>query len=246
VDQEVAKTLGELELKLQQLEHELTSIGHNDAASHHVSADASAALGGSAHASLRPDGSADASSVPLKTPDVSSDLGASSGLDASTSAPGSSPVTQPQASGRLVDEAVEAVAREQALVQDDSFAGPPVFGGEEVPAIAEGTVGQDWKVDVRETAYGEIPTPPAPPTPPSGPVPGPPIPPPAPTPQPPPTTPPGPPSPATPPPAPQPEPQPIDVAELVRFKQKMRRTLDELVDEYSRLLAPHSPYRPDA
>jgi hypothetical protein len=30
VDQEVAKTLGELELKLQQLEHELTSIGHHD------------------------------------------------------------------------------------------------------------------------------------------------------------------------------------------------------------------------
>lgn len=201
MDQEVAKTLGELELKLQQLEHELTSIGHQD--------------------------------EPVEV------------AHAPTTAPAGGAQAPPYAPGKLVDEAIEPSAFEQASLDSDGFGGPPVFGGEEVPAMAGGTAAQDWKTDVRETAYGEIPTPPAPPTPSPGPSPGPPIPPPAP--QPPPSSPPGPPSPATPPtPTPQPEQQPIDVAELMRFKQKMRRTLDELIDEYSRLLPPDRPYGPSA
>jgi len=95
VDQEVAKTLGELELKLQELERELTTIGRRDA---------------SPESSLPP--------------------------------------------GRLIDEAVERPgdraegiagnhdggsdtpsAEEQAR-EGDGFGGPPVFGGEEVPARA--------------------------------------------------------------------------------------------------------------
>jgi hypothetical protein len=191
VDQEVAKTLGELELKLQQLEHELTSIGHQD----------------------KPGTPGDPSYA---------QTGAS------------------QPSGRLVDEAVELSSSEEMLADGDGFGGPAVFGGEEVPSQPGATIERNWTVEARETAYGEIPTPPATSVPLSETTPGPPIPPPAPMPQPPPSYPPGPPPPATPPtptPQPGPTPQPIDVAELERFREKMRRTLDELVDEYSRLIA---------
>ena len=216
MDQEVAKTLGELEFKLQQLEHELTSIGPHDATP-------------KATAEIRP-------------------------------------------SGRLIDEAIEpshaaaeaielshaADVAAEAIVQGDGFGGAPVFGGEELPAQSPAS-GHDWKVDVRETAYGEIPTEDA-----HGssfghpssfePVserPGPPIPPPSPIPQPPPTTPPGAPPPMTPPgppppehppaPAPQPGPQPIDRTELVRFKQHLEHTMAELSDELARLLLPKPP-----
>ena len=194
VDQEVAKTLGELELKLQQLEHELTSIGPHDT-----------------QAGSR-------ASVPPGEPS--------------------------HPSGRLVDEAMEPSQAAEALADGDGFDGPPVFGGEEVPAQPAAT-GQDWKVDVRETAYGEIPSSDGPPGTSFGSVadsPGPPIPPPSPTPQPPPTAPPGPPPPERPPsPMPQPDPQPIDRAELVRFKQRLERTMAELSDELARLLLPKPP-----
>jgi hypothetical protein len=239
VDQEVAKTLGELELKLQELERELTTIGRRDG-------ETSSAL--------------------------------------------------PQ--GRLIDEAVEhesdgkvatraGQGDDEQATEGDGFGGPPVFGGEEVPAQAGATSERDWTVEARETAYGEIPTPPAPPAPPSFPTPGPPIPPPEPTPQPPPTTPPGPPPPETPPGQPPATPPPgmrfpstpsdtpsfsnppgiyspsssavtgfspaqgldprqpaaveesrsVDLAELVRFRDKLASTMDALVEEYSRLLA---------
>ncbi len=211
MDQEVAKTLGELELKLQQLEHELTSIGPHDATP-------------KATAEIRP-------------------------------------------SGRLIDEAIEpsqvADAAAEAIVQGDGFGGAPVFGGEELPAQSPAS-GHDWKADVRETAYGEIPTEDAHGSSfghpssfePASERPGPPIPPPSPTPQPPPMTPPGPPppgppAPTTPPgppapehppaPAPQPGPQPIDRAELVRFKQHLEHTMAELSDELARLLLPKPP-----
>lgn len=193
MDQEVSKTLGELELKLQQLEQELTAIGPREA----------------------------------------------------------KPTTSEQAqTGRLVDEAIESPPATNAIADDDDgFGGPPVFGGEELPAQPAAS-GQDWKVDVRETAFGEIPSddtsassfghPSS-----AGPLverPGPPIPPPSPTPQPPPTTPPGPPPPEHPPaPAPQPGPQPIDRAELVRFKQRLEHTMAELSDELARLLLPKPP-----
>jgi hypothetical protein len=42
--------------------------------------------------------------------------------------------------------------------------------------------------------------------------------------------------------------QSVDLAELVRFRDKLGRTMDELIDEYSRLLPvdPMSRSRPDA
>lgn len=224
MDQEVAKTLGELELKLQQLEHELTAIGPHDAPparpqeSENARSDWIAAM---------QESGADEESLP----------------------------SQPQPSGRLVDEAMEpsqttdASEAADAIVAGDGFGGPPVFGGEELPAQPAAS-GQDWKVDVRETAYGEIPSEDAPASsfghPSSfGPVadrPGPPIPPPSPTPQPPTTTPPGPPPPEHPPaPTPQPGPQPIDRAELVRFKQHLEHTMAELSEELARLLLPKPP-----
>jgi hypothetical protein len=195
MDQEVAKTLGELEIKLQELERELTSIGKRDA-------------------------------QPSKS----------------------------QAQGKLVDEAVEAGGasraddeRERAV--DNAFGGPAVFGGEEVPAQGD-QIERDSAFPVSETAYGEIATgsaqPPAASFP-SGvfspaatgmpaPQPGPPLPPPGPPP-PPLGQPPVPPAPTPQP----PPPQPIDRAELVRFKEKLQRTMEELVDEYGKLLLPKPP-----
>ncbi len=236
MDQEVAKTLGELELKLQELERELTSIGRRD--THEES---------------------------------------------------------PRTPGKLIDEAVEREleshgdtqrrAGEEIASEGEAFVGPAVFGGEEVPAQAGATIERDWTVEVRETAYGEIPTPPSPtPQPPSpmssppAPTPQPPSPmssPPAPTPQPPspvsspsvssrpaptPQPPPSAPregrSPSSPPgwrPAPNPpdprrpdaveESRSVDLAELVRFRDKLASTMDELIDEYSRLLPAEPPWR---
>ncbi len=208
MDQEVAKTLGELELKLQQLEHELTSIGPHD-------------------------------TPPGRSQEPND---AAPNLDVPAGALSAAP-SQAHSSGRLVDEAMEPSQAAEALAEGDGFSGPPVFGGEEVPA-QPATTGQGWKVDVRETAYGEIPSE-SPPGPSFGPVadpPGPPIPPPSPTPPPPPTAPPGPPPPEHPPtPTPHPDPQPIDRAELVRFKQRLERTLAELSEELSRLLLPKPP-----
>jgi hypothetical protein len=118
MDEEVAKTLGELELKLQELEHELTSLGHRDTPRHR---------GGIAH-------------------------------------------EQENAPGGLIDEAIEHNRKhvgdvedrtaEEAVADGDGFGGPAVWGGEEVPARAGATVERDWSVEVRETAYGEIPIPP--------------------------------------------------------------------------------------
>jgi hypothetical protein len=241
VDQEVAKTLGELELKLQELERELTTIGHRD--------------------------TSPAQSTPVSPPPHAQQPG--------------SPMPHAHQAGRLVDEEVERSVTEQALADGDGFGGPAVFGGEEVPSQAGATIERDWTVEARETAYGEIPTPPAP-APPGSPIPGPPIPPPAPTPQPPPTAPPGPPPPETlpgQPPAlthsgpPTPEtpagskPQPshlrspydldprqpaaveesraVDLAELVRFRDKLASTMGALVEEYSRLVSVERARRPD-
>lgn len=141
MDQEVAKTLGELELKLQQLEHELTSIGPRDTPS-----------------DTPPDSPQGRDSAP---PDwgVPAD-------ESSVSADSRSSQAQP--SGRLVDEAMESQA-DEAIADSDGFGGTPMFGGEEVPA-QPAMSGQDWKVDVRETAYGEI-TSEAAPTPQPGPQP---------------------------------------------------------------------------
>jgi hypothetical protein len=185
VDQEVAKTLGELELKLQELERELTSLGQRDAPRHRDSP----------------------------------------------------PREQANAPVVLIDEAVEREqvgegggdprerATEETVAEDDGFGGPAVWGGEEVPAQAGATIERNWTEEARETAYGEIPIPPpqahfsphepAPPH--ASPVPHHPY---AATPT---------------------ERQSIEMAELVEFKEKMQRTLDELIAEYSRLLSPKPP-----
>jgi hypothetical protein len=208
VDQEVAKTLGELELKLQELERELTSLDRHDA------------------------------------PRDQSDT---------LSGQGSAP-------GRLIDEVVERNrasdsdteerVAEEAVADGDGFGGPAVWGGEEVPAQAGATIERDWTVEVRETAYGEIPIPPPQaPDPPSARAPqhlpsaqhvpgsphlpgtpgaqhaaGPPY--------------------APPPPThpflhspPSLDDQTIDVADLERFRDKLTSATNELVDEYNRLLS---------
>ena len=285
MDQEVAKTLGELELKLQELERELTSIGHRDPQP----------------SKLR---------VPDKLIDeaVERDDDGRTRADAlRTNARGSD-----DARGKDSADRTEPRDDEDERAVDNAFGGPAVFGGEEVPAQGA-TIERDSAFPVSETAYGEIATgspapgssfpstapsfppaassfPPAasslPPTAssfPSGvfspattgtPQSEPPLPPPivpqpwqhpqqeqppltppgglsGQTPQPPPSTPPGPPPPTTPPgpppvpptptPQPMPPPQPIDRAELARFKEKMQRTMEDLIDEYGRLLLPKPP-----
>jgi hypothetical protein len=210
VDHEVAKTLGELELKLQELERELTSLDHRDTPHHQDNP----------------------------------------------------PHEQANVPGRLIDEAVEREHRQEndaqertaveAMTDGDGFGGPAVWGGEEGPAQAGGTVERDWTVEVRETAYGEIPIPP-PRAPEASQAPWPPA---AASQHMPPHTPAPPqahssshvpaalhtlpvahhPYAATP-----TERQSVDVADLVEFKEKMQRTLDALIAEYSRLLSPKPP-----
>lgn len=242
MDQEVAKTLGELELKLQELERELTSIGRRDG------------------------------QTQPKTPGTLIDeaVERESGIEG-----------QSDAAERIVDtgDGQPRASDDDEGLDGDGFGGPAVFGGEEVPSQAGAVVERDWTVEIRETAYGEIPTPPSPPSPPRSPGPPPSHPEPAPTPQPPPSSPPGPPPPVAPPepgppttppgtppglypPSSPPGPPPpdprrpaaveesraVDLAELVRFRDKLARTMDELIDEYSRLL-PTEPLprrRPEA
>jgi hypothetical protein len=269
VDQEVAKTLGELELKLQELERELTSIGHRDG------------------------------QAQPKAPGTLIDEAVES-----EGRPGGQPGGQPDAPERNVTPGHEPPGTgKDARLDGEDFGGPAVFGGEEVPAQGGTTVERDWTTEIRETAYGEIPTPPSPPSPaPPSPAPPSPGPEPSPTPQPPAPAPPEPAPPTTPPGAP-PEPPPglyhpssppgvyppssppgvyppssppgvhppsssrewppppdprrsdaveesksVDLAELVRFRDKLARTMDELIDEYSRLLPvePLPPRRPEA
>jgi hypothetical protein len=239
MDQEVAKTLGELEIKLQELERELTSIGKRDA---------------------QPSKLQTPGKLVDEAVEGESDTTATAGQYASTGTDaGSSPgavianAWQQTAAGTASGQHHYAgrpgmgLDDEQARAVDNAFGGPAVFGGEELPA--QPTVETRSAFPVSETAYGEIATDsPQPPTAsfPSGvfspataqtPTTAPPRPPPTPPPPPPPRPPPGPP-PTTPQPPP---PQPIDRAELVRFREKLQRTMDELVDEYSKLLLPKPP-----
>jgi hypothetical protein len=218
MDQEVAKTLGELEIKLQELERELTSIGKRDAQPSELQAPGKLI-----------DEAVEGDSEPA----------ANAWQDTATE---TARAQQHYAggTGAVLDD-------EQARAVDNAFGGPAVFGGEELPA--QPTIETRSAFAVSETAYGQIAND-SPQTPtasfPSGvfspatvetpgtPASGPPIPPPGPPP-------PGPP-PAPPSPTPQPPPpQPIDRAELVRFKEKLQRTMEELVAEYSRLLLPKPP-----
>ncbi|HEY3970531.1 MAG TPA: hypothetical protein VGL79_03935 [Solirubrobacteraceae bacterium] len=218
MDQEVAKTLSELEIKLQELERELTSIGKRDA---------------------QPSKSQAPGKLVDEAVEGNSDTAANAWQHTATETASAQQHYAGGTGARLDDEQARAV--------DNAFGGPAVFGGEELPA--QPTIETRSAFPVSETAYGEIPTDSAqPPTAsfPSGvfspaaaetpgtPPPGPPIPPPGPPP-------PGP-APAPPTPTPQPPPpQPIDRAELVRFKEKLQRTMEELVDEYGKLLLPKPP-----
>jgi hypothetical protein len=237
MDQEVAKTLGELEIKLQELERELTSIGKRDVQPSKLQAQGKlvdeAVEGGD-------DTTATAGQYAGTGTDAGSNLGT---VTASTWQP-----TAAETAGGQQHYAGGTGARlddEQARAVDNAFGGPAVFGGEELPS--QPTIETRSAFAVSETAYGEIATDsPQPPTAsfPSGvfspaetpgtPPPGPPIPPPGPPP-------PGP-APTLPTPTPQPPPpQPIDRVELVRFKEKLQRTMEELVDEYGKLLLPKPP-----
>jgi hypothetical protein len=256
MDQEVAKTLGELEIKLQELERELTSIGRRDTqpgkswtpsklvdeaieGTGPGTADAGRHAGpGTTHTGQH------ASPGTTHTGQHAGPGGTNTAQHAGSEVAGAGRHDTGELSAGLEDE------RERAV--DSAFGGPAVFGGEEVPAQSN-TIERDSAFPVSETAYGEIatgsPQPPAasfplgvfsqaPGTP--TPQPGPPIPPPGP-PIPSPGQPPVPPS-VPPTPAPQPPPpQPIDRAELVRFKEKLQRTMEDLIDEYAKLLLPKPP-----
>ncbi|HEY5286295.1 MAG TPA: hypothetical protein VIJ50_04240 [Solirubrobacteraceae bacterium] len=248
MDQEVAKTLGELEIKLQELERELTSIGKRDAQPSKLQA-----RGLLIDEAVEGDRDAAATSGP----DTAN--GGDAGANPGALIAGAWQQTASETAGaqkRYPGETSGGLDDEQARAVDNAFGGPAVFGGEELPAQPVPDTHSAFPVS--ETAYGEIPTDSPPPptasfpsgvfspgaaqtpvTPPPGPPippPGPPIPPPGP-----PLPPPGePPAPPTPTPQPPP-PQPIDRAELVRFKEKLQRTLEELVDEYGKLLLPKPP-----
>jgi hypothetical protein len=240
MDQEVAKTLGELEIKLQELEHELTSIGRREAQPNNLQTPGKLI-------DEAVEGDSDAAATAQQYSGTGAGAGSNPGTVIAnawqqTAAETPSGQQQHYAGGTGI-----GLDDEQARAVDNAFGGPAVFGGEELPA--QPTIETRSAFPVSETAYGQIANDsPQPPTAsfPSGvfspataetpgtPAPGPPIPPPGPPP-------PGPP-PAPPTPTPQPPPpQPIDRAELVRFKEKLQRTMEELVDEYSRLLLPKPP-----
>jgi hypothetical protein len=237
MDQEVAKTLGELEIKLQELERELTTIGKRDVQPSKLQAQG-----------LLVDEAVEGDSNPAANAWQHT---AAETTSAQQHYAGGTGARLDEEQARAVDNAFGGTGArlddEQARAVDNAFGGPAVFGGEELPS--QPTIETRSAFPVSETAYGEIATDsPQPPTAsfPSGvfspataetpgtPSPGPPIPPPGPPP-------PGPaPTPPTPTPQPPP-PQPIDRVELVRFKEKLQRTMEELVDEYGKLLLPKPP-----
>ncbi len=237
MDQEVAKTLGELEIKLQELERELTSIGKRDAQPSKLQAP-----GKLVDEAVEGDGHTAAAAGQY------AGTGADAGPNPGTRLANAWQHTAAETTGvqqHYAGGTGTGLDDEQARAVDNAFGGPAVFGGEELPA--QSTIETRSAFPVSETAYGEIATDsPQPPTAsfPSGVFspataetqgpPGPPIPPPGPPP-------PGP-APAPPITTPHPPPpQPIDRAELVRFREKLQRTMEELVDEYGKLLLPKPP-----
>jgi len=155
VDQEVAKTLGELELKLRELERELTSIGRQT----QVGEPPAPPPGG----------------PPIGTP--SAPL-----IGTPPTPPTGSPMTPPIAE------------------PPPPPAGPPPTpaAGEPTGRLVDEAIEQRFSMEARETVYGEIP-------------------------------------------ATKDRHEAIDLAELVRFKETMQRTLQDLIDQYSRLLSLKPP-----
>ena len=278
MDQEVAKTLGELELKLQELERELTTIGKRDAQPNRLQApgklideavesDSAAPASGGKHAGGTGTTNAELQAGGTGTMNAGQQAGGTGTMNAGQQASGSGGINtwQQASAGTPSVEQRHAggpgaanLGDERDRAVDSAFGGPALFGGEEVPAQGD-TIERDSAFPVSETAYGEIATdssqpsttsfpsgvfspatpgaPPPQPGAPPLPPPGPPLPPPG---QP--SVPPSSPPPVPPTPTPQPPPpQPIDRAELVRFKEKMQRTMEDLIDEYGKLLLPKPP-----
>jgi hypothetical protein len=222
MDQEVAKTLGELELKLQELERELTSIVHHEPRPHQPQ-------------------------PPSKLIDEAVERGDEDRSD----------VAQSDEQERAVDNAFggpavfggeEVPAQGATIERDSAFPVSETAYGEiatgsslPTPSFPSGV----FAPAMPHTRQPGSPPSAGPPLPPPGPTPPPPV-----NPSGPPTWPPQPPSSdlsgsLTPPPAPTPQPpsppQPIDRAELVRFKEKLQRTMEDLIDEYGKLLLPKPP-----
>lgn len=223
MDHEVAKTLSELELKLQELERELTSLGHRGDTPLH-----------------RADTPDEQSNAPGRLIDEAVERerwrehAARESDPRERNARGSDPREHAtRESDTREDNARESDPREHAAEEAptdrDGFGGPAVWGGEEVPAQAGATIERDWTVEVRETAYGEIPIPP-PQTPDVSQAPWPPV-------------------PASqqhapPPPThpflhspPHAEDDAIDIEDLELFRDRLTRVTSELADEYDRLLS---------
>lgn len=237
MDQEVAKTLGELELKLQELERELTTIGKRDAQPNRLQA-------------------------PGKLIDeaVESDSAVTSSVEQRHTG-GQGTANLGDERDRAVDSAFggpalfggeEVPAQGNTIERDSAFPVSETAYGEIATDSSQGpTTSFPSGVFSPATPGAHPPQPGSPSLPPPGPPlppPGPPLPdpgPPQPDPGPPPVPTPGqppsqPPVPPTPTPQPPP-PQPIDRAELVRFKEKMQRTMEDLIDEYGKLLLPKPP-----
>jgi hypothetical protein len=240
MDQEVAKTLGELEIKLQELERELTSIGKRDAQPGKLQAQG-----------LLVDEAVEGEVVgtaPIGQLD--------SGETAGTSQPRPN-LDDEQA--RAVDNAFggpavfggeEVPAQGNTIERDSAFPVSETAYGEIATGSPQPAAASFPSGVFSPTTAGTPPPQPGPPLPP----PGPPLPPPGqprvpPPGQQPPVSPPGQQPPVQPPgqppvqptPTPPPPPQPIDRAELVRFKEKLQRTMEELVEEYGKLLLPKPP-----
>jgi hypothetical protein len=155
VDQEVAKTLGDLELKLAQLEHELTSIGRRETPTQ----------------ATDPGTRQTEPSTRQTTWQTSTPVERASTPEATTSG-----------GGRLVDEAIESNPLQHGFVAEEIKPNPLQhrFVAEEHPPLEP------------PRPFSE-------------------------------------------------ERQSIDIADLVRFRDKLARTMDELIDEYSRLLSLQPP-----
>jgi hypothetical protein len=190
VDQEVAKTLAELELKLRELERELTSIGRRQNA-----------------AAAQPSGLQPPSSASPGTPSAAG-LGQGAGapmttrVDRGAGAPPAAGLDRNEGAppGAGLDQDVRA---RPAAVSSRSMDAPsaPVSDrniGGQAGVLVDEVVERRYTMDAQQTVYGEIP-------------------------------------------ATRDAHQSIDLAELVRFKETLQRTVQGLIDEYSRLLSLRPP-----
>jgi hypothetical protein len=187
VDQEVAKTLGELELKLRELERELASIG--------------AGSGPSSEPEVRivdeaiespsdaPGAPQQAAAPPPPPPAPSPPPHSAGGPPVAPSRAAPSPLPPPVAAPRVPPPFSPPPSTRPP-------AAPPAFEPREA-------IEQRFSLEARETVYGEIP-------------------------------------------ATKDRRETIDVDELVRFGETLKRTFGELIDRYTRLLASDASRAPES